>query len=141
AGLRNQLAAATAATVVAPLVHRWTIAGVGTTAVELLEQAPQLDALVVCIGGGGLISGCSIAAKHVQPGIRIFGVEPGDGNDTYLSLAAGKRVEIAPPATIADGLRSPMPGEITFPIVQKHVEQIVLVNDDELRATGKFLLT
>ncbi len=139
--LGKQIAAETGATVVPPFDHPWIIAGAGTTAVELLEQAPKLDALVVCIGGGGLISGCSIAAKHLQPGIRVFGVEPADANDTYLSLAAGKRVEIPQPATIADGLRSPMPGEITFPIVQRNVEQIFLVTDDEIRATVKFLLT
>jgi len=139
--LGRQIADETGATVVPPFDHPWIIAGAGTLAVELMEQAPKLDALVVCIGGGGLISGCSIAAKSLNPAIRIFGVEPADGNDTYLSLAAGKRIEIPPPATIADGLRSPMPGELTFPIVQKHVEQIVLVTDDEIRATVKFLLT
>ena len=139
--LGREIAAETGATVVPPFDHPWIIAGAGTVAVELMEQAPRLDALAICVGGGGLISGCSIAAKALNPAIRIFGVEPADGNDTYLSLAAGKRIEIPPPATIADGLRSPMPGEITFPIVQKHVEQIILVTDDEIRATVKYLLT
>ena len=139
--LGRRIAAETGATVVPPFDHPWIVAGAGTAAMELLDQAPDLDALVVPVGGGGLISGCSIAARHMRPGIRIFGAEPADGNDTYLSLAAGKRVEIPPPATIADGLRSQMPGEITFPIVQKHVEQIVLVTDDEIRATVKFLLS
>ena len=139
--LGRRIAAETGATVVPPFDHPWIVAGAGTAAMELLDQAPELDALVVPIGGGGLISGCSIAARHARPGIRIFGAEPADGNDTYLSLAAGKRVEIPPPGTIADGLRSQMPGEITFPIVQKHVEQIVLLTDDEIRATVKFLLT
>ena len=115
--------------------------GPGTTALELLEQVPDLDALVVCIGGGGLIAGCAIAAKHLKPSIRIFGVEPANANDTYLSFAAGKRVEISAPDTIADGLRSPSPGELTFPVIQKHVEKIVLVSEDEIRATVKFLLT
>ena len=139
--LGRRIAAETGATVVPPFDHPWIVAGAGTAAMELLDQAPDLDALVVPVGGGGLISGCSIAARHMRPGIRIFGAEPADGNDTYLSLAAGKRVEIPPPGTIADGLRSQMPGEITFPIVQKHVEQIVLVTDDEIRATVKFLLS
>jgi threonine dehydratase len=139
--LGRKIAAETGATVVPPFDHPWIIAGAGTVAVELMEQAPKLDALAVCIGGGGLISGCSIAAKALNPALRIIGVEPADGNDTCLSLAAGKRIEIPPPATIADGLRSPMPGEITFPIVQQHVEQIVLVTDDEIRATVKYLLT
>ena len=110
-------------------------------ALELLEQVPELDAIVVPIGGGGLISGCSIAAKSLRPGIRVIGVEPADGNDTYLSMAAKKRVEIPTPQTIADGLRSPCPGAITFPIIQRNVERIVLVSDDEIRAAVKFLLT
>ena len=130
----------TGATVVPPFDHPWTIAGQGTVALELLAEVQDLEALVVQIGGGGLISGCSIAAKALNPSIRIFGVEPEDGNDTYLSRRAGERVEIPMPQTIADGLRSPKPGAITFPIVQKHVEDIILVSDDEIRDTMKFLL-
>jgi len=136
-----KISSETGATLVPPYDHPWTMAGQGTTALELLEQAPDLDALVVCVGGGGLIAGMAIAAKAIKPSIRIFGVEPADANDTYLSVQAGKRVEIAAPPTIADGLRSPMPGELTFPVIQKHVDQIILVTDDEIRATVKFLLT
>jgi threonine dehydratase len=135
-----KISAETGATLVPPYDHPWTMAGAGTTALELLEQAPDVDALVVCIGGGGLIAGCSIAAKHLQPSIRIFGVEPANANDTYQSFAAGKRVTISAPDTIADGLRSPSPGELTFPIIQKHVDKIVLVSEDEIRETVKFLL-
>jgi threonine dehydratase len=131
----------TGAMLVPPYDHPWTMAGAGTVALELLDQVPDLDALVICVGGGGLIAGCSIAAKHIKPSIRIFGVEPADANDTYLSFKAGKRTEIPAPPTIADGLRSPMPGELTFPAIQKYVEEIVLVTDDEIRATVKFLLT
>ena len=131
----------TGATIVPPYDHPWTIAGQGTVALELLEEVPDLDALVVCIGGGGLMSGCSTAAKALRPGIRIFGVEPEDGNDTYLSFRAGARVEIPMPKTIADGLRAQKPGAITFPIIQKNVEDILLVSDAEIRATMKFLLT
>jgi threonine dehydratase len=137
----QKLAADTGATLVPPYDHPWTIAGQGTAALELMEQAPKLDALVVCIGGGGLMAGCSIAAKHLDPAIRIIGVEPADGNDTYLSFQAGKRIHIPPPATIADGLRSQSPGELTFPILQRNLERIVLVTEDEIRATVKFLLT
>jgi threonine dehydratase len=136
-----KISAETGATLVPPYDHPWTMAGQGTVALELLEQAPDLDALVVCVGGGGLIAGCAIAAKHIKPSIRIFGVEPADANDTYLSFAAGKRVEIAAPGTIADGLRAQSPGALTFPVIQKYVEQIVLVSDEEIRATVKFLLT
>ena len=137
----RRIAEESGATLVPPYDHRWTIAGQGTAALELLEQAPGLDALVVCIGGGGLLSGCAIAARALHPDIRIFGVEPEDANDTYLALQKGERVTIAPPLTIADGLRSPSPGAITFPIIQKHVEDIVLVSDAEIRETMLFLLT
>jgi threonine dehydratase len=137
----RRIAEETGAALVPPFDHPWIIAGQGTTALELLEEIPDLDALVVPVGGGGLISGCSIAAKGMRPAIRVIGVEPEDANDTFLSLAAGKRVEIPAPATIADGLRSPMPGEITFPIIQRNVERVVLVTDQEIREAVKFLLT
>jgi threonine dehydratase len=131
----------TGATLVPPFDHEWTIAGQGTAALELLDEAPDLDVLVVCIGGGGLISGSATAAKALNPAIRVIGVEPADGNDTYLSRRAGHRVEIPPPATIADGLRAPKPGAITFPIIEKLVDDIVLVSDDEIRETMRFCLT
>jgi threonine dehydratase len=136
-----KISAESGATLVPPYDHPWTMAGAGTVALELLEQAPDLDALLVCIGGGGLIAGCAIAAKHLKPSIRIFGVEPVNANDTYQSFAAGKCVEIAAPDTIADGLRSPSPGELTFPIIQRHVEKILLVSEEEIRGTVTFLLT
>jgi len=141
AAIGARIAAETGATLVPPFDHPWIIAGQGTTALELLEEVPDLDALVAPIGGGGLMAGCSIAAKHLRPGIRVIGVEPEKGNDAFLSLQAGKRIEIAPPDTIADGLRTPVPGTLTFPILQRNVEQVVLVSDDEIRAAVKFLLT
>ncbi len=138
--ISSRIASETGATMVPPYDHPWTIAGQGTAAKELLEEVPDLDALVVCCGGGGLMSGSSIAAHHIKPSIRIFGIEPELANDTYLSFAAGKRVTIETPPTIADGLRSTTPGALTFPILQKHVEQMITVSDDEIRATLKFLL-
>jgi threonine dehydratase len=137
----QRIARETGATLVPPYDHAWTIAGQGTAALELLEEAPDLDALAIPIGGGGLISGSSIAAHAVRAGIRVFGVEPEHGNDTLLSFRAGSRVEIPLPETIADGLRATKPGALTFPIVQKHVEDIALVSDSEIRAAMQFLLT
>ncbi len=136
----KKLAAETGATLVPPYDHPWILAGQGTAVLELMEQAPDLDAIVVCIGGGGLMSGSAIAAKSLNPKIRVIGVEPADANDAYLSLQAGKRVEIPPPATIADGLRSQIPGELTFPILQQLVDEIILVTEEEIIAALKFLL-
>ena len=130
----------TGATLIPPFDHPYIIAGQGTAALELLEQAPQLDALIAPVGGGGLLSGCAIAAKSVNPEIRIVGAEPERASDTYLSFRSGKRVEVHPD-TIADGLRSPMPGLLTFAIIRESAEDIVLVSEDEIRAAVKFLLT
>ena len=130
----------TGATLVPPFDHPLTMAGQGTAALELLEDAAPLDALIAPVGGGGLLSGCATIAKDMRPGIRIFGAEPALANDTWLSFRAGERISIPPPDTIADGLRSPQPGALTFPIIRALAEDIVLVTDDELRATVKFLL-
>jgi threonine dehydratase len=130
----------TGGTLVPPYDHPMVMAGQGTTALELLEDQPNLDALVVCISGGGLLAGCATIAKWLRPGIRMFGVEPELANDTALSMAAGKRVSITPPDSIADGLRSPAPGVLTFPVIQRHVERILLVSEAEIRATMRFLL-
>jgi threonine dehydratase len=130
----------TGGTLVPPYDHPMIMAGQGTTALELLEDAPDLDALVVCISGGGLLAGCATIAKSIRPGIRIFGVEPELANDTALSMSAGERVTIPPPESIADGLRSPSPGILTFPVIQRHVERILLVSEAEIRATMRFLL-
>jgi len=127
------------ATLVPPFDHEWIITGQGTAALELLEEVRDLDALLVPVGGGGLLSGSAIAAKALNPGIRVYGVEPEAANDTYLSLRAGHRVEIPPPETIADGLRPPKPGALTFPIIQKLAEDVLLVTEDEIRAAVAFV--
>ena len=139
--LGARIAAETGATLIPPYDHPLIIAGQGTASKELLEQIPDLDALVVCIGGGGLISGSAIAARALNPSIRIFGAEPEIANDAALSLAAGERVEIAPPDTIADGLRSTKPGALTFPIMRQHLESVLLVSEEEIKAAMRFLLT
>jgi threonine dehydratase len=130
----------TGATLIPPFDHPLIIAGQGTAALELLEQASELDALIAPVGGGGLLSGSSIAAKNANPKIRIFGAEPERANDTYLSFRKGERVEVTPD-TIADGLRSPTPGKITFAIIRELAEDILLVTEDEIRAAVKFMLT
>jgi threonine dehydratase len=130
----------TGATLVPPYDHPATMAGQGTAALEFLEESPGLDALIAPVGGGGLLSGCATIARELCPAIRIFGVEPADGNDTFLSFQAGERRTIPLPQTIADGLRSTQPGELTFPIIRSLAEQILLVTDDEMRAAIRFLL-
>ncbi len=130
----------TGAVLVPPLDHPLIIAGHGTAALELLEQAPEIDALIAPVGSGGLLSGCAVAAKGIRPEIRVFGAEPAGANDTFLSLRAGRRVEVNPD-TIADGLRSLTPGELSFPILQRLVEDVILVSDVEIRAAMRFLLT
>jgi threonine dehydratase len=92
------------------------------------------------VGGGGLLSGCATIAKAIDPAIRVFGAEPEGANDTFLSLLAGERVAVPHPDTIADGLRAPKPGELTFPILKSLVERVVLVSEEEIRAAVKFLL-
>ncbi len=111
------------------------MAGQGTVALELLEQDPEIDVLIVPVGGGGLISGCATVAAAA--GVRVVGVEPEAGDDTRRSLAAGERVCIPIPRTIADGQQAPAPGVNTFPIVQRLVSEIVTVSDDEIRAAMK----
>ena len=131
----------TGAVLVPPYDHPMIMAGQGTAGLELLEDVPDLEALIAPVGGGGLLSGCATIARALRPSIRLFGVEPADGNDTFLSLQAGQRRSSPLPHTIADGLRSPQPGELTFPILQQNVEQVALVSDDEIRAAVGFLLS
>jgi threonine dehydratase len=137
--LGRRIADETGAALVPPYDHPWTIAGQGTAALELLEETGGIDAIVAPIGGGGLISGCALIAKAMMPSIKVIGVEPETANDTFLSLQAGRRVQIPPTGTIADGLRAQMPGAVTFPIIQQHVDEIVLVSDEEIRAAQQFL--
>ncbi|MFJ2606313.1 threo-3-hydroxy-L-aspartate ammonia-lyase [Streptomyces sp. NPDC091279] len=127
------LAAERGLTLIPPYEHRHVMAGQGTAALELLEEAGELDALVVPVGGGGLIAGSATAAKGLRPGIRVIGVEPEAGDDTRRSLAAGRRVSIPVPRTIADGQAAETPGELTFSVNRRLVDDIVLVSDDEIR--------
>jgi threonine dehydratase len=124
-----------------PYDHPHVMAGQGTAALELLDDVPDLDILIGPIGGGGLLSGCATAAKGINPKIRIFGVETQTSNDWWQSIRAGRRVKIAPPDTIADGMRTQQPGELTFPVIQTFVEEILLVSDDQVLDTLVYLLT
>ncbi len=139
--IARRIAAETGAVLLPSYDHPWIIAGQGTAALDLLRDETELEALAVPLGGGGLLSGSLVVAKALRPGIRVFGIEPELANDWYLSLESGARVEIAPPPTIADGLRTPMPGAITFPIVQSMADGVLLVSEDEIKETMRFLLT
>jgi threonine dehydratase len=122
-------------TLIPPFDHPHVMAGQGTAALELIEQTAAtgaLDALLVCVGGGGLISGCAVAASHLNPGIEIWGVEPLAGNDTQQSLAQGSIVRIATPRTIADGAQTQASGQLTFPVIRALVRGIVTVSDEQL---------
>ncbi|EMD24732.1 pyridoxal-phosphate dependent enzyme [Amycolatopsis azurea] len=132
------LAADRGLALIPPYEHPHVIAGQGTAALELLEDTDSLDTLVVPVGGGGLIAGSSTAAKALQPGIRVVGVEPAEGDDTKRSLEAGERVSIPVPRTIADGQAASIPGELTFSINQRLVDDIALVTDDQVRDAMRF---
>jgi threonine dehydratase len=116
------------------------MAGQGTAALELMQDAPELDALLTPVGGGGLMAGCSTVAKALRPAIQVFGVEADTANDTWLSFEKGERVSIAPPPTIADGIRNASPGVLTFPILRRNLAGILLVSDEEIADALRFLL-
>jgi threonine dehydratase len=133
-----ELAAERGLALIPPYEHPHVIAGQGTAALELIEEVGALDALVVPVGGGGLMAGSAVAAKGLLESVRLVGVEPEAGDDTRRSLAAGRRVPVPVPRTIADGQAASVPGELTFSVNQRLVDEIVLVSDDELRAGMRF---
>ncbi|MEF9891269.1 threo-3-hydroxy-L-aspartate ammonia-lyase [Citrobacter sp.] len=126
-------------TLIPPYDHPHVIAGQGTATKELIEEVGQLDVLFVCLGGGGLLSGSALAARHLSPDCIIYGVEPAAGNDGQRSFRSGKIVHIDTPKTIADGAQTQHLGNITFPIIQQNVNDILTVSDDELVASMKFI--
>ena len=125
-------------TLVPPFDHPHVMAGQGTAALELMQQVARLDLLLVCVGGGGLISGCAVAARHLQPECRVVGVEPEAGDDVQQSLRRGEIVHIEVPRTIADGAQTQQPGRYTFPVIQALVSDVVTVSDDALRRAMRF---
>ena len=136
--IATSLAAERGATLVPPYDDPAIVAGQGTVALELLQDVPDLDVLLVCTGGGGLLAGSAIAATTLRPGIAVYGVEPAAGDDFARSFDSGERVEIAVPETIADGQRTTSPGELTFPIVRELCSGFLTVTDDELRDAMRF---
>jgi len=136
--IAEALAAERGLALIPPYDHPHVMAGQGTAALELLEETGELDALLVPVGGGGLIAGSATAAKGLYPGVRVVGIEPEAGDDTKRSLEAGRRVAIPVPRTIADGQALDIPGELTFPVNQRLVDAISLVTDDEIRDAMRF---
>lgn len=126
------------ATLVPPYDDPAIIAGQGTTALELLEDVPELDALLVPVGGGGLLAGCALAATELRGDIELYGVEPAAGDDFARSFASGERIEIPVPETIADGQQTTSPGTLTFPIVRRLCAGFLTVSDDDIRTTMRF---
>jgi threonine dehydratase len=134
----NKLAQERGMTLIPPYDHAHVMAGQGTAALELLQEVGQLDTLLVCLGGGGLISGCAVAAKHLNPKIRVIGVEPEAGNDAQQSKRTGQIVKIDTPKTIADGAQTQFVGNLTFPVIQELVDDIVTVSDAQLIEAMRF---
>ena len=125
---------------VPPYDDYFVLAGQGTCGLELVEEVPELDAVLAPCSGGGLFAGVAIAAKALNPKIRCYPVEPVTADDTRQSFLKGERVSIPPPPTIADGLRVQIPGKLTFPIVQKLADDVLTVSDEEIIETLRFML-
>ncbi|MFJ5427624.1 threo-3-hydroxy-L-aspartate ammonia-lyase [Pectobacterium actinidiae] len=125
-------------TLIPPYDHPHVIAGQGTAAKELLEETGELDALFVCLGGGGLLSGCALATRQLSPQCKIYGVEPLAGNDGQQSFRSGNIVHIDTPKTIADGAQTQHLGNYTFPLIRQNVDDILTVTDDDLIDAMRF---
>ena len=136
--ISRRLAQERGMTLVPPFDHPHVIAGQGTAAMELLEEVPGLDYLFVCVGGGGLLAGSTLAAQAMAPGCRLVGVEPEAGNDGQQSFKAGHIVQIPTPHTIADGAQTQALGQLTFPIIAQGVEDMVTATDEQLVQALRF---
>ena len=128
-------------TLIPPYDHPDVIAGQGTAARELIDEVGLLDALFVCLGGGGLLAGSALAARALAPDCKVYGVEPQAGNDGQQSFRTGSIVHIDPPKTIADGAQTQHLGEYTFPIIQRDVEDVLTVSDSQLVDCMRFFAT
>lgn len=137
--LAQKLASDRGLVIIPPYDHPHIIAGQGTTALEFIEQVGELDLLLVCCGGGGLISGCAIATKALLPNCRVIGVEPALADDATRSFYTKTLQTVKNPSTIADGARTPSLGEITFPLVLQYVDDMVTVSEEGIIRTMFFL--
>lgn len=126
-------------TLIPPYDHPDVLAGQGTAAKELFEEVGELDALFVCLGGGGLLAGSALATRALSPDCRVYGVEPEAGNDGQQSFRSGQIVHIDTPKTIADGAQTQHLGQITFPIIQRDVDDILTASDAELVECMSFM--
>lgn len=138
--LGRKLAAERGLVVVPPYDHPDVIAGQGTVALELLQETSNLDVLYVCLGGGGLLSGCAVAAKSLRPDITVVGVEPEAADDGARSFRTGVLHSVSNPDTVADGARTPSLGEYTFPLIRQLVDDVITVSDAQILAAMRLLM-
>ncbi|MDB5943569.1 MAG: serine dehydratase [Ramlibacter sp.] len=136
--LAERLASERGMTLIPPYDHPDVIAGQGTAAKELFEEVGELDALFVCLGGGGLLGGSALAARALSPRCKVYGVEPEAGNDGQQSLRLGRIVDIATPRTIADGAQTQHLGKFTFEIIRRDVDDILTASDEQLVEAMRF---
>lgn len=136
----RDIASRTGATILPPFDHDHVIAGAGTVGLEIVREWPEVETIVVPLGGGGLLAGVALAATSLNPSIRVIGVEPAAGNDGQLSFRSGSIVRISPPDTIADGARTLAIGERNFAIIRERVEDVVTVEDHELLSELRFIM-
>lgn len=134
----KQLAEENNGAYIPPYDHPAIISGQGTVGLEVLEQVPDVDMIVVPVGGGGLISGILTGVKNSKPHVKVIGVEPESANDTYLSLKNRRITSINSTATIADGLRTSQPGDLTFPILLEHLDDLLLVSEEQIKEAFQF---
>jgi threo-3-hydroxy-L-aspartate ammonia-lyase len=137
--LTAQIATERQLTIIPPYDHAWVIAGQGTAALELIAEVGELDLLLVCCGGGGLLSGCAIAAKTLSPKCKIIGVEPEQADDATRSFHTKTLQTVTNPDTIADGARTPSLGKLTFPLVLHYVDDMATVSEAAIRRTMFFM--
>jgi threonine dehydratase len=136
--MADKVAAETGAVLIPPFDHPDVIAGQGTGALELFEDVSDLDAVVVPVGGGGMLSGYCVALAELNPKLRVFGAEPKNADDAARSMATGERQPALPPNSIADGLLTNL-GDLTWPIVRQHVERIYTVSEDQIRSAMRLV--